>query len=134
MTGFQTSFMSSVWNFCRWVADIPPYKTTLMARRNSCFHRLTKLLRKESKWQSAGNIIQKKFHQSVISSKIAKKFHEENCNNKRHGLDCHDTGSLTIIYRMYLRLNEKLPMQQDVTCAKCHSENRNSSAQKIGKK
>ena len=24
MTGFWTDFMSSVWNFCRWAADVPP--------------------------------------------------------------------------------------------------------------
>ena len=29
MTGFWTDFTSSVWNFCRWVADVPPRETYL---------------------------------------------------------------------------------------------------------
>ena len=31
MTRFWTDFTSSVWNFCRWVVDIPPGKTSLAA-------------------------------------------------------------------------------------------------------
>ena len=27
LTGFRTDFTSSVWNFCRWVADVPPRET-----------------------------------------------------------------------------------------------------------
>ena len=30
MTGFRTDFTSSVWNFCRWVADVPPCETSLI--------------------------------------------------------------------------------------------------------
>ena len=35
-------FTSSVWNFCRWLADGPPRETSRRwrARRNSCFGRL----------------------------------------------------------------------------------------------
>ena len=42
MTGFRTDFTSSVWNFCRWLADRPPRETSRRwgARRNSCFGRL----------------------------------------------------------------------------------------------
>ena len=29
MTGFRTDIMSSVWNFCHWVADISPRETSL---------------------------------------------------------------------------------------------------------
>ena len=28
LTGFRTDFTSSVWNLCRWVADVPPRKTS----------------------------------------------------------------------------------------------------------
>ena len=28
LTGFWTDFTSSVWNFCRWVADVPPRETS----------------------------------------------------------------------------------------------------------
>ena len=28
LTGFRTDFTSSVWNFCRWVADVPPRETS----------------------------------------------------------------------------------------------------------
>ena len=30
MTGFRTDFTSLVWNFCRWVADVPPRETSLI--------------------------------------------------------------------------------------------------------
>ena len=33
MTGFRTDFTSSVWNFCRWVADVPPRETSPATRR-----------------------------------------------------------------------------------------------------
>ena len=36
-------FASSVWNLCRWVADVPPRETSpavKSARRNGCFRRL----------------------------------------------------------------------------------------------
>ena len=35
-------FASLVWNFCRWVADVPPRETSPEAksRRNGCLHRL----------------------------------------------------------------------------------------------
>ena len=29
LTGFRTDFASSVWNFCRWVADFSPRETSL---------------------------------------------------------------------------------------------------------
>ena len=32
MTGFRTDFTSSVWNFCRWVADFPPRETSPAAK------------------------------------------------------------------------------------------------------
>ena len=32
LTGFGTDFTSSVWNFCRWVADVPPRETSLTAK------------------------------------------------------------------------------------------------------
>ena len=32
MTGFRTDFTSSVWNFCRWVADVPPRETSPAAK------------------------------------------------------------------------------------------------------
>ena len=42
MIGFRTDFTSSVWNFCRWVTDVPPLKRPerRRARRNGCFRRL----------------------------------------------------------------------------------------------
>ena len=33
LTRFRTDFMSSVWNFCRWVADIPLCETSPAAKR-----------------------------------------------------------------------------------------------------
>ena len=33
LTGFRTDFTSSVWNFCRWVADVPPRETSPSAKR-----------------------------------------------------------------------------------------------------
>jgi len=30
MTGFRTDFTLSVWNFCRWVADVPSRETSLI--------------------------------------------------------------------------------------------------------
>ena len=47
-------FASSVWNFSRWVADVPPKRPQLRrARRNGCFRRLFR-----SRWnqESAGLI------------------------------------------------------------------------------
>ena len=32
LTGFRTYFTSSVWNFCRWVADVPPSETSPAAK------------------------------------------------------------------------------------------------------
>ena len=32
LTGFRTDFTSSVWNFCRWVADVPPRETSSAAK------------------------------------------------------------------------------------------------------
>ena len=32
MTGFRTDFTSTVWNFCRWVADVLPCETSPAAR------------------------------------------------------------------------------------------------------
>ena len=32
LTRFWTYFTSSVWNFCRWVADVPPPETSLAAK------------------------------------------------------------------------------------------------------
>ena len=32
LTGFRTDSVSSVWNFCRWVADIPPCDMSLAAK------------------------------------------------------------------------------------------------------
>ena len=32
LTRFRTDFTSSVWNFCRWVADVPPRKTSAAAK------------------------------------------------------------------------------------------------------
>ena len=32
MTRFWTDFMSSVWNFCRWVADVPSRETSSAAK------------------------------------------------------------------------------------------------------
>ena len=32
LTGFRTGFTSSVWNFCRWVADVPPRETSPAAK------------------------------------------------------------------------------------------------------
>ena len=32
LTEFRTDFMSSVWNFCHWVADFPPRKNVPVAR------------------------------------------------------------------------------------------------------
>ena len=32
LTGFRTDFTSSVWNFCRWVADVHPCETSPAAR------------------------------------------------------------------------------------------------------
>ena len=32
LTGFRTDFTSSVWNFCHWVADVPPRETSPAAR------------------------------------------------------------------------------------------------------
>ena len=29
LTGFRTDLASSAWNFCRWVADVPPRETSL---------------------------------------------------------------------------------------------------------
>ena len=42
LTEFRTDFTSSVWNFCHWVADVPPCKMSQWqgARRNDCFRRL----------------------------------------------------------------------------------------------
>ena len=42
LTEFRTDFTSSVWNFCHWVADVPPREMSQWqgARRNGCFHRL----------------------------------------------------------------------------------------------
>ena len=37
-------FVSSVWNFCRWVADVPPRETSLAAKRNRCFRTLQTFL------------------------------------------------------------------------------------------
>ena len=31
-TGFRTDFTSSVWNFCRWNADVPPRETSSVAK------------------------------------------------------------------------------------------------------
>ena len=41
LTRFRTDFSSSVWNFCRWVADIPPCETSLAvkSKENFCFRR-----------------------------------------------------------------------------------------------
>ena len=38
-------FISSLWNFCRWVADVPPRETSpgRRARKNGCFHMLLRL-------------------------------------------------------------------------------------------
>ena len=33
LTGFRTDFTSSVWNFCRWVAKLPPRETSPAAKR-----------------------------------------------------------------------------------------------------
>ena len=32
MTGFRTDFTTLVWNFCRWVADVPPRETSITAK------------------------------------------------------------------------------------------------------
>ena len=42
MTGFRIDFASSVWNCCRWVANVLPRETSQRrrARRNGCFRRL----------------------------------------------------------------------------------------------
>ena len=32
LTGFWTDFTSSVWNFCRWVTDVPPRETSPSAK------------------------------------------------------------------------------------------------------
>ena len=32
LTGFRTDFTSSVWNFCHWVADVPPRETSPAAK------------------------------------------------------------------------------------------------------
>ena len=32
LTRFRTDFASSVWNFCRWVADVPPRETSPAAK------------------------------------------------------------------------------------------------------
>ena len=32
LTGFRTDLSSSVWNFCHWVADVPPRETSPAAR------------------------------------------------------------------------------------------------------
>ena len=32
LTGFWTDFTSSVWNFCRLVADVPPHETSPAAK------------------------------------------------------------------------------------------------------
>ena len=58
-------FASSVWNFCCWVADVPPYKTSRRwrARRNGCFRRLT-LMR-----QNYYHIRKNKLRRNSIKSK-----------------------------------------------------------------
>ena len=32
LTGLRTDFASSVWNFCRWIADVPPPETSAVRR------------------------------------------------------------------------------------------------------
>ena len=60
------SFTSSVWNFCRWVADVPPCETSPAVKSeeklNGCFRRLGFSLRSPTPSDCIFHFCQKKCH------------------------------------------------------------------------
>ena len=59
MTGFQTDIMSSVWNFCRWVTDVPPRKTSLSGNEQG---ETSAVRRLESSWLDWSAVVGLPFH------------------------------------------------------------------------